>query len=209
MAQETNNSPISVEQLIQLKRAEKPDATFWQEFDRSFQERRLRQLMEAEPDASLRKTRWLRWTIVAGGLPAATFSLLLATVGLDPLIARFAPATVNGPSLAVTPSASRVTPMEMANVAFTSASTTPTMTETPRGLNFVINAGTGRLETSTPGFAAFANDALSVEAPTASFRRVFTPNSLLSDPAPAHQYVAEPLTSTLSDTKTAFRAELF
>lgn len=40
---------VTLEQLLQLKRSERPDRGFWEEFDREFQRRRLASLVTAEP----------------------------------------------------------------------------------------------------------------------------------------------------------------
>lgn len=47
--QQTPRRKISLEQLIQLKRTERPDASFWEDFDRELHRRQLAALVIIEP----------------------------------------------------------------------------------------------------------------------------------------------------------------
>ncbi|KAF0093953.1 MAG: hypothetical protein E1N59_2416 [Puniceicoccaceae bacterium 5H] len=212
MSDQKQQPRISVEDLIHLKRSEQPDASFWQDFDREFQQRRLRLLMEHESGDSIWRSAWLRWGL-AGGIPTATAAAVL-TLGLVQLptggSASFAPAG----TLSEVPTAS--------DSPHTELSLEPVATTENSSLNLTFGLRDRPLETAAStssssrtdfvaSFVSFANDALSGEDGngSSSFRKVMTPTSLVSEPRPAHQYVAESLTSASADSKAHRSSELF
>jgi hypothetical protein len=73
----TPETPITLEELLKLKRHEKPQEGFWDRFDRDFETRRLRALMREEEPGLLAAGRgWWRSLVLASGALAA---LLVAT----------------------------------------------------------------------------------------------------------------------------------
>lgn len=55
MEKQTDQNSVTVESLLKLKKNERPDEAFWQEFESSFQRRRLRELVGRQ---SLRDRLW-------------------------------------------------------------------------------------------------------------------------------------------------------
>lgn len=80
---DTTQKPIQLEQLLRLKRAEKPDDAFWEQFDRELHGRMLRTLVnsESQPRAWL---NWLRsrW-IQAGAVGACAAFVALFAIELN------------------------------------------------------------------------------------------------------------------------------
>jgi hypothetical protein len=80
---DTTQKPIQLEQLLRLKRAEKPDDAFWEQFDRELHGRMLRTLVnsESQPGAWF---NWLRsrW-IQAGAVGACAAFVALFAIKLN------------------------------------------------------------------------------------------------------------------------------
>ncbi len=72
---------VSLEQLLRLKRAEKPEEVFWDRFDRELHGRMLRTLVNSETK-SMGWSRWLRMRWLQAGAVAAC-AVLLALVAVD------------------------------------------------------------------------------------------------------------------------------
>lgn len=70
-------SQVTLEQLLRLKRAEKPDPAFWDAFEQQYHQRRLQELV-LEP-ARARWTRWIpRRSLAALATTGAAVALALA-----------------------------------------------------------------------------------------------------------------------------------
>lgn len=61
---EPNKPQLSLEDLLQVKRAERPSAEFWENFEKDFQRRRLRALVSAEPESRSIAFRLFRASLV-------------------------------------------------------------------------------------------------------------------------------------------------
>ncbi len=73
-------SEVTVEQLLRLKRAEKPGPDFWEDFDRRLRERTLQTLAWKEPWPA----RWARQGLRRAWAAAPAAALLVAAVLLAP-----------------------------------------------------------------------------------------------------------------------------
>ncbi|MDP0501922.1 MAG: hypothetical protein Q7P63_17655 [Verrucomicrobiota bacterium JB022] len=204
---------IAVEDLLQLKRAEKPDQAFWQDFDRQLQERRLRLLMDREDPTAGWARGWIRWSFLAG-TPAAATAFLFGFGILQLPVTAFNPSGTPGQTdEGATASAPRPAGQPLQASSFGPAVTALAMDlPTPsreRPAELATPSASNRIDLMS-SFVSFANDALSGEdATTGSFRKIMAPTSLVSEPRPSYQYVAEPLTSNEVDTRAHRSSELF
>ena len=95
---EESNPKVSLEEVIRLKRTERPSADFWETFDRELRQKTLQALMNEEPwQRNLLKS--LLFRVCAIGVPvaaAAVFGLLLVSNRNQP---QSTPAAIsNGPA---------------------------------------------------------------------------------------------------------------
>jgi hypothetical protein len=84
----TGNTRISLEQLIQLKRAERPPASFWDDFDQELHRRQLAALVNVEPwyrRAGRALAAIARRLAPAGAGATALALAVLALLRVDPL----------------------------------------------------------------------------------------------------------------------------
>ena len=70
MADDRKAPPPTLEQLIRVKRAERPDAAFWASFDRSWEKRRLCALVEPK-----KRVTWGTIALWSTGAVAACFAV--------------------------------------------------------------------------------------------------------------------------------------
>jgi hypothetical protein len=75
----SSNSPLTVEQLLQLKRLEKPTAEFWSGFERELQQKQLQALMRPSPWAKIRAALS---AVPAHLAPVSAAAALCITAGL-------------------------------------------------------------------------------------------------------------------------------
>lgn len=77
MREQRGKKEISVEDLIRLKRHERPDPVFWQKFHADFERRKLQALVEGDRAVA---SRWLPylWKGLAGALPLVVVGWLVA-----------------------------------------------------------------------------------------------------------------------------------
>ena len=124
---EDRNRPVTLDTLLKLKRAERPSAEFWQQFERELHEKQLAAIVEKRP--------W--WCAVPGvyvfavrhRLPLAAFSssVALALVGFNAYQV-FIPGTPQGAAMApASVAAGAVGPVE----AFVAADNVPAPVTTP------------------------------------------------------------------------------
>lgn len=94
MENKTDQTPVTVEALLKLKRNERPEEGFWEEFESTFQRRRLRELVGRE---RLRERIWI--PVVKGfavAVPLLALAGLLTYEKLEPLGSERAVASANG-----------------------------------------------------------------------------------------------------------------
>lgn len=173
--------PVSLEDLLKLKRHESPQDGFWSDFERDFQRRRLRALMDGDADAP----RWgfwkqaLLWGPVSTGAVAALAFFALSAP--DALI-QTDEAAGGEPELASAPVKLQVLPESR-----------PVESGRPALLTSVESLQVHR------GQSRFVFDALASDEEPGSFRRVLS-NASLSVPTTAgSRYVADPLTAGRAD----------
>jgi len=192
---EQPKSEVTLEQLLRLKRAEKPSEEFWQRFEQDFQRRRLQALLHRES--------W--WHRLLGSM--ARFSYAAVPVGVTAVLAigfmafhGGLPAGKNG-SVTHTSNASDLVPADVSGKAETGAlaatmvslarpSEGPVVTPEPDTLLFPEWPSTGMMD------SRFVIDALPVipDSPQ-RFRTVrHTPVFQVNPVGPA-RYVADPLRS--------------
>jgi hypothetical protein len=68
---DTTQKPITIEQLLRLKRLEKPDDHFWERFDDQLHRRMLRTLVNSEPSSIGARFSWLRMRWLQAGVTVA------------------------------------------------------------------------------------------------------------------------------------------
>ncbi len=73
---DTEHRPVKLEDLLRMKRGERPDEAFWGRFDRELHQRMLQSLMKKEP-WPLQVARALRVRFVQGATVAAAAAFLL------------------------------------------------------------------------------------------------------------------------------------
>ncbi len=84
----TGKNRISIEQLIQLKRAERPPPSFWEDFDRELHRRQLAALVNVDPwyrRAGRAMAAFSRRLAPAGAGATALALTVLALLRVDPL----------------------------------------------------------------------------------------------------------------------------
>ena len=76
-----NSSRVTLEDLFRIKRAERPRAEFWMEFERSLRAKQLAAIVEKRPWWSSRRSYYsiTKWSIPLGA--AAALTLAFATIG--------------------------------------------------------------------------------------------------------------------------------
>jgi len=94
----------TLDQLLRLKQAEKPDGAFWQQFEQDWEKKRLQALVEPERPAR-------RWWVVALAPSAALSALALALYAAIPAF------TATQPEVEVAYEATPATPLTIAPVA--------------------------------------------------------------------------------------------
>ncbi len=75
---QNNDQPVTVEDLLRLKRHEQPDEAFWAQFDRELHQKTLRTLVKQRPST---RSLWAvlgRWQAALPLAGAAAFALSLA-----------------------------------------------------------------------------------------------------------------------------------
>lgn len=179
--------PVSLEDLLKLKRHEAPKADFWAGFERDFQKRRLRALME-DDERSARFGFWRQlflWGPVSGGAVAAIVFLFVSIPhGPGP---GGATAGTGNPELA----SAAVPEPASSQASFVVAG----LPESPPARDFVPSVEDGR--------SRFVFDALASDQDARGFRRILS-NAVLSVPATAgSRYVTDPLTTGRADAVSA------
>lgn len=180
-----SESPVSLEDLLRLKRHERPQDEFWNGFERDFQHRRLRALMEgAEPRFQFFSgSMWRRlliWSPVACGA-MATLTFLLGFPAAEMAAGR------EGGEAAEVAQADPV--MEPADAVASSPSLSHSMLAPTVAPRLEVSA------VSTTARPRFVMDALATQEETRSFRRVLSSASLSVPMSSGSRYVADPLTA--------------
>ncbi|MCC5841776.1 MAG: hypothetical protein JJT96_16805 [Opitutales bacterium] len=74
--------PVTVEQLLQLKKSERPEPEFWARFERELESKRLRALVQPESFA-VRALRWVRRAAYVAVPLTATAAMVFTLRGTD------------------------------------------------------------------------------------------------------------------------------
>jgi hypothetical protein len=74
--------PVTVEQLLQLKKSERPEPEFWAKFERELESKRLRALVQPETLA-VRALRWMRRAAFVAVPLTATAAVVFTLLGTD------------------------------------------------------------------------------------------------------------------------------
>ncbi len=181
--------PVSLEDLLKLKQHETPQREFWDGFERDFQHRRLRALMDSEGRSGRFNFGFLRqllvWSPVAGGAMAVAALAFVSSPGNG--------LSHRGDSL---PSQQELATSAGLAPAFESNAESPS----PRPVRAAA--------TSTPSFGEpershFVIDALASQEETRSFRRILSNVSLNVPTSVGSRYVADPLTSARAEMPVA------
>lgn len=175
--------PVSLEDLLKLKRHERPQGEFWDCFERDFQRRRLRALMEGgEPRLTSAQFWWrmAKWSPVTVGALAAV-AVFFSPVSLTVMDADFGEnALVAGvdalPSVAGLDLSDGAQPAGEHKL------------NPERGAPFMAS-----LSTHLP--PRFVSDELATQEESRNFRRVLSNASLSVPTAAGSRYVADPLTT--------------
>lgn len=193
------SKPITVEQLLQLKRSERPEPEFWAKFDKELESKRLRALVQSDSLAT-RVLRWVRRTAYVAVPLTATAALLFSVRGTDLI------PTTDGAPL---PQAADVSAPGEAGVL---AAHVPV---TESGFAFEASSlASSRFEEAvsvSSARAQFVVDALSSISARATYEKVlYSPVLSLPSRDGALHYVAEPISEGTSRVHPAsFRLSHF
>lgn len=173
-AQTQDAQKVTLEQLLKLKRCEKPDAAFWEQFDRELQQRTLQSLVR---DPSLWRQLSDRFVHARPAIFSATACLLF---GFLVLLDFYKPASVQSEFVSnpLPPPLPHQTISEQKQDEAMSLPPAPTLSQ---GASF---ASTGQ--------ARFVVDSLSHEQENGQYRKVMASEGL-SFAVEGVRYVADPL----------------
>ncbi len=184
-------TPVTLEKLLQLKRAEQPAPEFWESFDKALHARRLQKLVE-------QPSPWAWWSR----------SLRRAAYVLTPMAAAasFAFVFLADPERSVDPPASAAV-VSAAEFDFAPAST----------LEFAMASSLGREEgavaerfaDTSSAHSRFVDETISMSSDRAHYRKVlYTPSIHSAARDGAVHYVAEPIAEAASRVGTASSARM-
>lgn len=185
MEKQTDQSSVTVESLLKLKKNERPDEAFWQEFESSFQRRRLRELVGRQ---SLRDRLWN--PMVKGFALAVPVLALAGLLGYQHL-------GEMGTTM-VAPSGA-----DLAGGGAEEKSGVDVKDQASRG-NFVQAPGSTAMLAVQSGSMRFVTDVLSgTGSRQESFEKVLYSPSIQSEPASGERYVSDSFGSGGYEVTTA------
>jgi len=130
--------PIQIEDLLRLKRAERPPAEFWSEFDRQLRAKQLAAIVEKRP-------WWQRLPKLWRGLPRYTVPVGAATVLMVAYLSLRDERPVPGASVAVAPQVTNARAVVVEPVAATTANDVTENSVVPNATHEAV-AATGATE---------------------------------------------------------------
>ena len=180
-----DHSPVALEDLLKLKRLEKPDTAFWSSFDREFEKKTLKELVK-KPSMREAFAHWLstsgsRWIPASAVAAAAVFFASDAFVTSQE---SQAPALISAPQQITNAVEIAATePAPQAKVSATTPDILPaddavwTEAETDFTVDFIV--ASNPVASGEPAFSTdFAPDTLEMgyAAPTSYAEKVYTSN---------------------------------
>lgn len=182
-----DTTPVTLEKLLQLKRAERPPPEFWDSFDKALHARRLQELVERP---SFRARLWY---------PTRRAALVFAPLAAAAAFAFFAVTDVGRDAGAPLP--------RQTVAAEFDAATTPVLEFASAGRERDAAAGNHAVE--GPAQNRFVVESISMSAERANYRKVlYSPSIQSASRDGAVHYVAEPLAEAASRVGTASSARM-
>jgi hypothetical protein len=186
MANQSEN-PVSLEELLRLKRHEAPESEFWAGFEHEFQQRRLRKLMDGAQTTSGGVALWRRWTLLGSLSFSAVAAVVVMVVG-QPASLSLIPAMGEGGLIAEQP----VTSTSAAPVPDRQEGSSEVAALAQAELPDTSAASTRPWAELNPSASHFITDSLaSGSDSSARFRRVLPSATLEASFAQGARYVAD------------------
>lgn len=165
--------PVSLEDLLRLKRAERPAAEFWVQFDRELRAKQLAALVQQRPwwqRLAVRPafTGFARWSLPLGATAALTLSFVALRDSAPPAPTSPSPAVASSAALAPAPATAATqlpAPRDSAPVDTFAAASTPATPDVAEATPSAVIAATLPIESAAPLPATFLQLGSAADSP--------------------------------------------